>query len=115
MKGWARGTYWGEYNLKGRPSLEVPGLGGRMVLEWRGMEWIHLAPNRVKWWAVTNMVMNVQVETIIQYRRKSAALRFKPDSTVQEKHISQDSLLAVWLNVLGTQIILLMLRVFVQI
>jgi hypothetical protein len=41
--------------------------------------------------------------------RESAALRFKPNSTVQEKQISQDSSLAVWLNVLecvlGTQII----------
>jgi len=61
VKGWACGTYWGECNLKGRPSLEGPVLGGRIVLEWRGMKWINLAPNRVKWWAVINMVMNVQV------------------------------------------------------
>jgi len=54
-------------------------------IEWRGMEWIHLAPNRVKWWAIMNMVMNVQVETIIQCHRKSAALIFKPNSALQEK------------------------------
>jgi hypothetical protein len=54
-------------------------------IEWRGMECINLAPNSVKWWAVMNMVMNVQVVTIIQCHRKSAALIFKPDSTLQEK------------------------------
>ena len=85
MKCRACDTYWGEYDLKGRLSLEGPGLGGNIVLEWRGMKWIHLAPNRAKWWAVMNMVMNVQVETIIQYHRKSAALRFTPNSTVQGK------------------------------
>jgi hypothetical protein len=51
-------------------------------VEWRGMDWIHLAPNRVRWWAVMSMGMNVQVETIIHYHRKSAAPRFKPNSTV---------------------------------
>jgi len=45
-------------------------------IEWRGMDWIHLAANRVKWWAVMNMAMNVLVETVIQYHRKCAALRF---------------------------------------
>jgi hypothetical protein len=45
-------------------------------VEWRGMDWIYLAPSRVKWWVVMNMVMNIQVETIIHYHRKSAALRF---------------------------------------
>lgn len=51
-------------------------------MEWRGTDWIHLAPNRVKWWAVMSMVMNVCVEKIIQYDRNSATLRFKPNSIV---------------------------------
>jgi hypothetical protein len=32
--GWTCGTYWGEDDLMGRPSLEGPGLGRRLILEW---------------------------------------------------------------------------------
>ena len=30
-------------------------------IEWEGVDWIHLAQNRDKRWAVVNMVMNVWV------------------------------------------------------
>jgi hypothetical protein len=69
VKDWTCGTLWGEYNLKGRPWFRWED-NIRMDIkevEWRGMDWIHLGPNRVKWWTVMNMVMNIQVETIIHY------------------------------------------------
>jgi hypothetical protein len=28
---------------------------------WRGVEWIHLAQDRDRWWAVVNAVMNLRV------------------------------------------------------
>jgi hypothetical protein len=28
---------------------------------WDGVDWIHLTQNRDHWWAVVNMVMNLQV------------------------------------------------------
>jgi len=28
---------------------------------WEGVDWIHLAQNRVQWWALVNMVMNLGV------------------------------------------------------
>ena len=93
-------TIWREDPVCGRPWFrwEDSVRMDMKEIEWRGMECINLAPNSVKWWAVMNMVMNVQVVTIIQCHRKSAALIFKPDSTLQEKLNSWDSLLAVWLN-----------------
>jgi hypothetical protein len=30
-------------------------------IEWEGVDWIHLAQDRDKWWAVVNTVMNVRV------------------------------------------------------
>jgi hypothetical protein len=30
---------------------------------WGGVEWIHLAQDRVRWWAVMNAVMNLRVLT----------------------------------------------------
>jgi len=28
---------------------------------WEGLEWVHLAQVSVQWWALVNMVMNLQV------------------------------------------------------
>jgi hypothetical protein len=51
--------------------------------EGKDMDWIHLAHNRVKRQAVTNMVMYIQVGRVtIQCHRKPASWRFKPNSTV---------------------------------
>jgi hypothetical protein len=30
-------------------------------LGWEGADWIHLAQDRDQWWALVNMVMNLQV------------------------------------------------------
>ena len=30
-------------------------------IRWKGMDWINLAGNRVKWQAVMNTVMNLQI------------------------------------------------------
>jgi hypothetical protein len=48
--------------------LEDPGLDGRIILKWiferldgNGPDWIDLAQDRSRWWALVNMVMNLQV------------------------------------------------------
>jgi hypothetical protein len=28
---------------------------------WEGVDWIHLAQERAQWWALVNIVMNLQV------------------------------------------------------
>jgi hypothetical protein len=30
-------------------------------IEWKGVDWIHLAQGKDQWWAVVIVVMNVQV------------------------------------------------------
>jgi hypothetical protein len=30
-------------------------------VQWEGMEWMHLAKDRVQWWALVKMVLNIQV------------------------------------------------------
>jgi hypothetical protein len=32
-----------------------------MEIGWKGMDWIHLAQDRDRWWALVNTVMNLQV------------------------------------------------------
>jgi hypothetical protein len=45
--------------------LEDPGVVGRMILRWifekwdLGMDWIDMAQDRDRWWAVVNAVMNL--------------------------------------------------------
>jgi hypothetical protein len=34
---------------------------GLREIGWEGVEWIHLAQDRDQWWALVNMVMNLQV------------------------------------------------------
>jgi hypothetical protein len=44
-----------------------PGIDGRIILKWifknweGGMDWIELAQDRDRWWAVVNAVMNLRV------------------------------------------------------
>jgi hypothetical protein len=54
---------------EGKNHLEDQGVDGRMGSEWTlgrlvgggGVEWIHLAQDRVRWRAVVNAVMNLRV------------------------------------------------------
>jgi hypothetical protein len=51
---------------EGRNHLEDPGVGGRIILKWffkkwdGGMDWIDMAQDRERWWALVNAVMNLR-------------------------------------------------------
>ena len=57
--------------MVGRPEekdhLEDPGIDGRIILKYifkqwdGGMDWIYLAQDRYRRWAIVNMVMNILV------------------------------------------------------
>jgi hypothetical protein len=53
--------------MRGRNHLEKLGIDGRIILKHRreirieGVDWIDLAQDRDWWWALVNMIMNVQV------------------------------------------------------
>jgi hypothetical protein len=58
--------FWQE-SPKERDNSEDQGVGGRMASEWilgkltRGLDWIRLAQDRNRWWAVVSAVMNLRV------------------------------------------------------
>jgi hypothetical protein len=53
---------------EGRDHWEGLGVDGRIILKWicrnwdGGIDWLDMAQNRDRWWAVTNEVMNLQVQ-----------------------------------------------------
>ena len=59
------GVWW--ENLRERLYLEDPGVDGRIILRWifrkwdRGMYWIYLCQDRVRWRALLKAVMNLRV------------------------------------------------------
>jgi len=59
------GFWWG--NLRERDHLVDPGVDGRIILRWVlrkgwvGMDWIDVAQDRERWWALVNAVMNIRV------------------------------------------------------
>jgi hypothetical protein len=53
---------------EGRKPLEDPGLDGRIILQWiferlggGGADWIDLAQDRDRWWALVYTVINLRV------------------------------------------------------
>jgi len=54
--------------LYGKNAVEGIGIGGRIILDWilkeadcEGVDRIHLAQDRIQWWAPVNTVMNLLV------------------------------------------------------
>jgi hypothetical protein len=59
------GFWWGD--LREGDHLGDPSVDGRIILTWifkkwdGGMDWIELAQDRDRWWALVNAVMNLRV------------------------------------------------------
>jgi len=54
--------------MRERGHLEDPGIDGRIMFIWSfrkwgcgGMDWIKLAQDRDRWWALVNAVINLRV------------------------------------------------------
>jgi len=60
-------TWFWVGNLRERDRLGDTGVDGRIILRWilgswlGGMDWIELAQDRDRWWALLNAVMNLRV------------------------------------------------------
>jgi hypothetical protein len=59
--------FWWE-NRRERDHLGDPDVDCRIILKWmfrkwdvRGMDWIELAEDRDRWWALVNAIMNLRV------------------------------------------------------
>jgi hypothetical protein len=59
--------FWWE-SWKEKDHLKDQGVDGRMVSKWTlgrlvggGVEWLHVAQDRDRWWAVVNAVTNLRV------------------------------------------------------
>ena len=60
------GFWW--RNLRERDNLQDLGVDGNIILRWifrkldgEGMDWLELAQDRDRWWAVVNVEMNFRV------------------------------------------------------
>jgi hypothetical protein len=67
-------TGFGGGNLRARVYLEDPRHRWedniKMDLQevgWRGMDWIDLSQDRDWWWALVNVVMNLQVHKMLEF------------------------------------------------
>ena len=58
---------FGGRNLRARDNFEGVGVDGRIILKWLlkkydvGVEYIDVAEDGEKWWALVSMVMNLQI------------------------------------------------------
>jgi hypothetical protein len=44
---------------EGKNNLGDLTIDGRIILKWKGVDWIHVAHDRSQWQALVNMVMNI--------------------------------------------------------
>jgi hypothetical protein len=51
--------WWG--NLRERDLLADSGIDMRIILRCWGVDWVKLAHDRDRWWALVNAIMNLQV------------------------------------------------------
>jgi hypothetical protein len=52
--------FWSQI-LKRRDHSEDLHVDGKVILEWEGVDWMHLAQDRYLWLALVNTVMNLRI------------------------------------------------------